>query len=478
MLFSSPVFLFLFLPAVLGLYLVMPRALRNGFLLLASLFFYWWAEPRFWPVLLGAIAVNYGLGLAMAGAPSRPAAARWLALAVTANVGLLAVYKYGNFARDNLNAVLAAVGAEPSAFKRMALPVGVSFFTFKAISYFVDVYRGQAPVQRNPLRLALYIAHFPELIAGPIVRYQHAAPQLASHPTALDDLAWGVRRFVIGLGKKLMIANTLAGPADAIFGLPAEQLTPGLAWLAVVCYTGQIYFDFSGYSDMALGLARMFGFRFLENFDYPYVSRTITEFWRRWHISLSTWLRDYIFLPLGWAENRFTRGRTNQNLLIVFFLCGLWHGASWTFVAWGVYHGAWLVVERRGLARWLAARWRPVQHAYALLVIGVGWVLFRATTLAQAGAVLSAMAGFSPGTGSDYDAVLYLDASVLAALAGAVVGSMPVVPWLAAWRGRVASPVLGAALDLGGATVLVLGLVVSLMLSAAGTHNPFIYFRF
>jgi alginate O-acetyltransferase complex protein AlgI len=478
MLFSSPVFLFLFLPVVLGLYLFAPRPLRNGLLLLASLFFYWWAEPRFMPVLLGAIAANYALGLAMAGAASRPLAARWLALAVAANVGLLAVYKYGNFARDNLNSLLAAFGAEPSAFKRVALPVGISFFTFKAISYLVDVYRGQAPVQKNPFRLALYIAHFPELIAGPIVRYQHAAPQLAEHPVTVDNLAWGARRFVIGLGKKLMIANTLAGPADAIFGLPGEQLTPGLAWLGVVCYTGQIYFDFSGYSDMALGLARMFGFRFLENFDYPYVSRTITEFWRRWHISLSTWLRDYIFLPLGWAASPLTRGRTNQNLLIVFFLCGLWHGASWTFVLWGVYHGAWLVLERRGLARWLAARWRPIQHAYGLLVVAVGWVLFRATTLAHAGAVLGAMAGFPVGAASDYDAALYLDATVLAALAGAVVASLPVAPWLAAWRARVASPLLGAALDLGGATALALGLVVSLMLSAAGTHNPFIYFRF
>src|SRR5712692_3341667 len=397
MVFSSPIFLFLFLPIALAVNFALPVRLRNLWLLIMSLIFYGWGEPRFVLVMIASIVVNFALGLWVDRVRARPAA-RWvMALGVALNIGLLAVYKYANFIVDNLNVILAGLGSAPIHLTPIALPIGISFFTFQAFSYVIDVQRRDGPVQKNPMDLALFVSLFPQLIAGPIVRYRNVAAQIVERTITRERFARGVERFVIGLGKKMLIANTVAVPADAIFAIPADQLTAGLAWLGVVCYALQIYYDFSGYSDMAIGLGLMLGFHFPENFNYPYISRSLTEFWRRWHISLLTWFRDYLYIPLG--SSRGTPARTYMNLLVVFFLCGLWHGAAWTFVAWGLYHGLFLVIERLGAGRWLE-RWpAPARHGYALLVVIVGWVFFRSATLGDAGRFLAAMAGFATGSG-------------------------------------------------------------------------------
>jgi alginate O-acetyltransferase complex protein AlgI len=325
---------------------------------------------------------------------------------------------------------------------------------------------------------ALYLLLFPQLIAGPIVRYRDIATQLSARVVGLDGFATGIRRFVIGLGKKMLIANIVAGPADRLFALPTGELTAAHAWLATVCYTLQIYFDFSGYSDMAIGLAQLFGFRFKENFNYPYVSQSIQEFWRRWHISLSAWFRDYLYVPLG--GNRVAPGRVYLNLVTVFFLCGLWHGASWTFVVWGLYHGAFLVLERLGLAAWLGRIPRALRHVYALLVVMVGWVFFRAESLTGAAGLLRAMAGFSPADPTAYGVTWYLTPELLLAIAAGIAGSAPVWPALAARWARTSpdGPALGPLAS--GLTCAALAAIFAgcAMLIAAHTYNPFIYFRF
>jgi alginate O-acetyltransferase complex protein AlgI len=476
MVFSSPVFLFLFLPAVLAAYALAPRPLRNAVLLAASLVFYAWGEPRFVLVMLASIAVNYLLALGVAAAPGPRLAGLGLALAVAANLALLGWFKYAAFAAVTLNQGLALLGQDPLAVPRVVLPIGISFFTFQALSYVIDVARRQVPAQRNPLTLALYIALFPQLVAGPIVRYRDVARQLEARPHGLERFALGVRRFAVGLGKKVLVANTLAGPADAVFALAPGELTPAVAWLGALCYAGQIYFDFSGYSDMAIGLGHLFGFHFLENFAHPYTARSLTDFWRRWHISLSTWFRDYLYIPLG--GSRTTPGRVYRNLAVVFLLCGLWHGASWTFAAWGLYHGAFLVLERRGLGAVLAAAPRPLQHAYALLVVVAGWVLFRAPSLGHAVRYLAAMAGQPVGGGLPDTVAAYLTPPVALALLAAAVGSGPLLGRLARWERERASPGARLALRAAGDAGLLLVLLAAAAQLAAGTHNPFIYFRF
>jgi len=476
MVFSSPIFLFLFLPIVLAVNFLLPIRLRNLWLLIMSLIFYGWGEPRFVLVMIASIVVNFALGLWVDRVRGRPAARRVMALGIALNIGLLAVYKYANFAVDNLNTVLAALGAAPIPLAPIALPIGISFFTFQAFSYVIDVERRDGPVQKNPLDVALFVSLFPQLIAGPIVRYRDVAAQIVERTITCEGFTRGVERFLIGLGKKMLIANTVAVPADAIFAIPADQLTAGVAWLGVVCYALQIYYDFSGYSDMAIGLGLMLGFHFLENFNYPYISRSMTEFWRRWHISLSTWFRDYLYIPLG--GNQRAPARTYFNLVVTFFLCGLWHGAAWTFVIWGLYHGLFLVIERLGAGRWLE-RWpAPARHGYALAVVLVGWVFFRSATLADAMRFLAAMAGLGSGSGIEYHPALYLNAELILILAAGIVGSTPLLPALARLRERIQAAGLGLAVE--AVRVLGLGAILwgSAMLMAAGTYNPFIYFRF
>ncbi|HEX8145338.1 MAG TPA: MBOAT family O-acyltransferase [Pyrinomonadaceae bacterium] len=482
MLFTEPLFLFLFLPALLGLYFVSPKGARNFLLLCASLLFYAWGERTYVVVLLSSIFLNYICGLFIGRARAARRRRLFLLGGIGGNLLLLITFKYARFLIANLNELSAMTGFNPWPLPGIRLPIGISFFTFMGMSYLVDIYRNQLRAETNLNTFALYITLFPHLIAGPIVRYSDIAKELVERFVSRAEFAAGVRRFIIGFGKKMLIANTVAFPADIIFNAPADQLTAGLAWLGLVCYTLQIYFDFSGYSDMAIGLAKMFGFHFPENFDYPYIADSVTNFWRRWHISLSTWFRDYLFFPLG---VRGPRWRIYLNLLIVFFLCGLWHGASWNFVVWGLFHGAFLVIERLGLAAWLQKRPRALRHLYALLVIMTAWVFFRAETLSDALSFLRAMMGFGHGAGLAYNPAMYLNTELSLALTLGVLGSMPLLPALRRWQEGLVGDGQGAR----GAFVeaaerflcfaaLVLIFIASAALSAAGTYNPFIYFRF
>jgi len=480
MLFSSTIFLFAFLPVVLTVHFL-SRNLRwrNGVLLAASLFFYAWGETAYGIVLLVSIVVNHALGIGLDRRRGSASGRRLLGLAVTFNLLLLGAFKYANFLADNLDLALATLGVGPIALAPVHLPIGISFFTFQALTYVVDVHRGMVPAQRRLARTALYIALFPQLVAGPIVRYREIAAQLGERRIALSDLDEGIRRFVVGLAKKLLIANTLAVPTDAIFAVPAGELHFSIAWLGVACFALQIYFDFSGYTDMAIGLGRCFGFRFPENFDLPYTARSVREFWRRWHITLSTWFRDYLYIPLG--GNRRSAIRTHGNLLLVFFLCGLWHGASWSFVVWGLWHGGFMVLERSRLGAGLERAPVVFRRGYTLLVVLIAWVFFRADDLPHALALLSAMSSPGHAAGSAYPLALYLNGKVLFFGALAVVGSTPV--WAAALRqlsARRLAAATPASNGLGGlrlvaSSLLLLACAMSL---AAGTHNPFIYFRF
>ncbi|MCE9613345.1 MAG: MBOAT family protein [Lentisphaerae bacterium] len=485
MVFSSTVFVFLFLPLVLLANLALPRLwMRNLWLLIASLFFYAWGEQDFALVMVASILMNYVLGLLVYRFRDRRHAARgMLGLAVALNLALLGAYKYANFLADNLNLLLRIAGRPEIHLSPVHLPIGISFFTFQALSYVVDVYRGDARVQRNPLNFGLYVSLFPQLIAGPIVRYKDVDAQIDNRATSFELCSSGVRRFVIGLAKKMVLANTFARVADRVFDLPAAELTAGVAWTGALAYALQIYFDFSGYSDMAIGLGRILGFRFLENFNFPYTATSIRDFWRRWHLSLSTWFRDYLYIPLG--GNRGSAARTGFNLVLVFFLCGLWHGASWTFVLWGLYHGLFLLIERTPWSAGLSRLPRPLQHLYALLAVLVGWVLFRATSLPHALAFLGAMAGQASGDGIVLHSAMLWNREFVLTFAVGLIAATPVWPALAERAHRAAQdggPAAGwmhalgqVVLDLAVLPVL---FIFCAMLLARGTYNPFIYFRF
>jgi alginate O-acetyltransferase complex protein AlgI len=483
MVFSEPSFLFVFLPILLGLYFLAPRnvGFRNGLLLLASLVFYAWGERSFVFVLLVSVTFNYAMGRLIGAMREGPRGRLSIAIGIGGNLLLLGAYKYANFVADNLNVVLSGLHLRQIEIPRIPLPIGISFFTFHSLSYLIDVYRGQFPAQRNVLDIGVYITLFPQLIAGPIVRYKDIAAQIARRVVSGASFRYGVRRFIIGLGKKVLIANSVAWPADQIFAIPAQQLTSGLACFGVLSYTLQIYFDFSGYSDMAIGLGRMFGLEFRENFNYPYVAASVTEFWRRWHVSLSTWFRDYLYVPLG--GNRVGPLRVYANLLTVFFLCGLWHGASWTFVVWGLFHGAFLVLERAGWMRRLTSR-PALSRVYTMGVVMVGWIFFRAPSLRQGLAILKAALGGAQGTGVEYHISMYLDNQVALAILAGVIGSFPVAQLLSLWvdRQRSREGGTGAVFEItyaGMVTVFLGGvLLASLVIAAAGMYNPFIYYRF
>ena len=467
MLFTSIEFLFLFLPVVLAVYYVLPFrwGLKNLWLLAASLGFYAWGEPRFVFVMVASIAFNYFAALAIEAlrVRGRARAARWaLALGVCGNLLLIGAYKYLNFVTATLRDWFPFLqGAVPQT--SILLPIGISFFTFQALSYVIDVSRGE-PAQRNPFSLALFIALFPQLIAGPIVRYTTVADQIRERRTTWDQFASGVFRFVVGFNKKMLLANVMAEVADAAFaGVPGSA---AFAWFGALCYTLQIYFDFSGYSDMAIGLGKMFGFSFLENFSYPYVSRTVTEFWRRWHISLGSWFRDYVYFPLG--GSRVGRGRLVLNLAVVWFLTGVWHGANWTFILWGVLYGVAITAEK--LSGWtkrvdgsraLRAVYRPV----TLLLVVLGWVLFRSDSISAAGGYLAAM--FGSGVPLVDGSAVFWSREVVVPFAVAIAGSTPVLK-------RIGSPVAAAV----GYAVQFALFVVSISCLVMNAHNPFIYFNF
>jgi len=483
MVFSSPLFLFLFLPVVLTVYYLLPTLrTRNGWLLLVSLLFYAWGEVGFILLLLVSTLANFELGKWVERCEKDAERKTAVAVAVVVNVGFLAWFKYAGLAVASLDAGLKLFGFGALPVPHLALPIGISFFTFHALSYVIDIYRRKSRAARDPRDTALYIFFFPQLVAGPILRWNAIAPQLERRPFDRAELAEGARRFVGGLAKKTIIANAVARSADDIFALPASQLSAPVAWLGLVCYTLQIYFDFSGYSDMAVGLGKMFGFKFIENFNFPYTAQSIRDFWRRWHISLSTWFRDYVYIPLG--GNRVSAARNHFNLVAVFFLCGLWHGASWTFVAWGLCHGIFLVLERTAWGTVVDRLPRPLRHLYTLLVVMMCWVLFRADTFSGASHYFATLFGAGQVVHAQ-PWQRYAGNEVIWALALGTVFSMPL------WAGikntgerlaRILPPkfhglYFGAGQLLEIVLVIVL-LVISSAWLAGGTYNPFIYFRF
>jgi alginate O-acetyltransferase complex protein AlgI len=478
MVFSSLVFLYLFLPAALLGHFALPAKLRNLWLLICSLGFYAWGEGWFVLVMLAGIAFNYVAALAIeafaVGSGSRRLV---LAAAIILDLAPLIFFKYIRFLLENLHAAAAPLGWDSPVVDGIHLPIGISFFTFQGISYLIDVYRADVRAQRDPIAYGSYKSMFPQLIAGPIVRYRDVAESLDRRGVPLADIASGIERFVIGLGKKVLLADLVAIPADRAFALDPSQLTTPMAWIGCACYTLQIYLDFSAYSDMAIGLGRILGFRFPENFAYPYAAASIRDFWRRWHISLSSWFRDYLYVPLG--GSRGGPARTARNLLIVFVLCGLWHGAQWTFLIWGLWHGVFLAAEHAGSRYVGRVRFpAPISTAYVIAVALVGWVFFRADSFQHAAWFLRAMAG----NGAAHDGGALMASCGNDVIAAACIGcaaafgiwpklaglwsrlpSDALVPWLAQ-AGR-----LGRMLCIGSAsTACIIG----------HAYSPFIYFRF
>ena len=470
MLFSSNIFVFAFLPAVLIGYYLVCRTIRwkNYFLLIASLLFYAWGEPLYVLLMIASVAGNYGFGRAIDRCAPGRSRKLWLVLTVVFNLGILFYFKYLNFTVTNINALF---GTQLSV-QKVVMPIGISFFTFQAMSYVIDVYRGRTEVQKNPLYLALYISFFPQLIAGPIVRYSTIEEQILHRTVDMDKFQTGVLRFVQGFAKKVILSNVLAVVSEEAFGLAARQdLTVMLAWLGSLAYTFQIFFDFSGYSDMAIGLGRMFGFEFEENFRYPYLSRSVSEFWNRWHISLGHWFRDYVYFPLG--GSRVSRGKMIRNLFVVWLLTGIWHGAAWQFILWGVGYGVIISLEKlTGFPRCLKNRWAILGYGvFTFFVVNIGWVFFGARDLQAALYQLGVMFGFR-------------QAPVYNALAQSL--------WNEKWpyfllAAIFSTPAMGAALKRvkqGTAYHIVRSLVYALLLLLAasylamGVYNPFIYFNF
>ena len=468
MLFSSLVFLWIFLPAVLVAYRLLPAGGKNALLLAASLFFYAWGEPVYILLMLVSITLNY-LGGRLLDPLAGAKRAAGLAAVVAANLALLGYFKYYSFAADSLAALF---GRQVLPLREIALPLGISFYTFQAMSYVIDLYRRKIEVQKSWFLLALYVSFFPQLVAGPIVRYSEVAAQLARRETTADGFLYGIKRFLYGLAKKVILANAFAARADEIFALDPAGVGTLLAWLGTLYYALQIYYDFSGYSDMAIGLGSMFGFRFPENFDYPYLSASVSEFWRRWHMTLSSWFKEYLYIPLGGSRKGLAR--TLFNLWVVFLATGLWHGASWQFVAWGAFYAVLLCAERTVLKKPLAAAPKWAGRVYTLFFVLCGWVLFRAPGLRAGLAWLGAM--LLPCSGSAaWPAARYLDGRSLVLLAAGLLLCGPAQALL---------PRLKAALysreSAGWAqTAVLLGLGFGcLVLLVSGTYNPFIYFRF
>lgn len=477
MVFSSTLFLFYFLPAFLGLYWLVPVRLKNGVALGGSLLFYAWGGLSFLALFLASVVVNFFLIRGMAATPERWKQRIYLIISIILNVSMLFYFKYANFFLDNASAVRTALGGEALSWEKIVLPIGISFFTFEKLTYTIDVYRGVNKPLRSFWDFLLYIMLFPKMIAGPIVRFHEIAGQLTDRRAfdTTDEKLAGLFRFGIGLAKKALIANVLGQQADALFKLDPATLSAPMAWLGAVAYTFQIYFDFSGYSDMAIGLGRMMGFQFPENFNNPYVARSITEFWQRWHITLGRWMRDYLYIPLG--GNRVHPSRLYLNLWTVFILSGFWHGAAWNFIAWGAYHGIFLVLDRLFLLK-LARRLGVLSIVPTFAVTVGGWVLFRADSLTHGLAYLRAMLPL-PAT-VPAAPLPYLTAEVWGTL-GLAAAICFGAAWPRAERAGLtvlarAHFTLGQAALLSAATVVLLLLAVSAIVGS--TFNPFIYFRF
>lgn len=470
MLFSSMTFVFAFLPLVLAGYFLLPKRCRNGVLLLFSLLFYAWGEPEYVFLMIGVTAANYAGALML----KRFAKFKKLiaALTVTIDLGVLIVFKYTNFILENWELL---AGKEVLPWK-IVMPIGISFYIFQSLSYLIDVYRGEIAPQKNFLKLLLFISCFPQMIAGPIIKYHDVAASLDKREENFADIAYGLKRFAVGLSKKMLIANTLGSIADRVFEGNGIYYPAWMSYVGVLAYMFQIYYDFSGYSDMAIGLGAVFGFKFMENFNYPYISGTVTEFWRRWHISLSTWFKEYLYIPLG--GNRVAAWRNTLNLLIVFLATGIWHGASWNFVLWGLWHGVFLMVEKflKLHKRQLHRFQRVITHIYTLLVVYFGWVLFRAESLGDALAMVKRMFGMAEKELVLVPWQMFLTNEEIMAFLAALVLTFPVVgDWAGVSAKRREIPEWRSWAVNGGLIIL---FMLSALRIAGTTSNPFIYFRF
>lgn len=471
MVFSSIVFIFYFLPVVLLVYYLAPDKAKNVVLLIASLVFYAWGAPDFFPIFIASMICNFLITNKMHNIEAPKGRKGWLAVSMVLNISLLAYFKYMNFFVDNVNALLQLTNHAAIQFTRVALPVGISFFTFQSISYTIDVYRKVSEPLRRWYDYMLYISLFPQLIAGPIIRYNTIADQLVSRSIPMEDRVGGFMRFTVGLGKKVLIANTLAVFADEVFAMDFGSMSSGTAWLGILAYTFQIYFDFSGYSDMAIGIGRMLGFRFGENFNVPYISQSISEFWRRWHITLGGFMKEYLYIPLG--GNRVSRGRTYFNLWVVFLISGLWHGASWNFVLWGVFHGTFLILDRLFMLDILKKMGRIPSILLTFLVVVLGWVVFRAETVGDAWHFYQALFAFRQG------ATAAVAPQFLLFLLLAVFFSFSPVSRLGdKCMGALYSETHSKGVTIALFTVSMLLFFLSVGNLAVTDFNPFIYFRF
>ncbi len=469
MLFSSMTFVFIFLPIVLVLYLVTKKELHNPILLIASIIFYAWGEPKYLAIMLLTILINYFGAIAIDKFKNHKKLL--LTGTIIANMAFLIYFKYFNFLIDNCNNIFHS---HIHALD-IVMPIGISFYTFQALSYVVDVYRGDCNVQKNIYKLALYICLFPQLIAGPIVKYHDVAEQIDSREVNFEKVDLGVKRFIIGLSKKMLLANTLGAIADKIFAQDPHTFTHLTAWIGSIAYSFQLYFDFSGYSDMAIGLGLIFGFRFMENFNYPYISKSITEFWRRWHISLSTWFKQYVYISLG--GNRCGKLKTLRNLGIVFLLTGIWHGAAWNFIIWGLWHGFFIILEKiinikefeQKYTKWWI---KTLQHIYCIFVFLIGWVMFRADNMSYAWEYLMNMFGVLKIHTNEivYALPYYIDTVEVITFIAAILCSIPLFNKILEIKNKA------------GKILINIWLMFLFLLSAAtiasGTYNPFIYFRF
>lgn len=469
MVFSSNLFIFFFLPLIIWGYYFVGKRFQNAFLLIVSLLFFAWSQPQFVWVILVSIFVNYCGALVVS--YYKQGITRRIGLIVTIgiNLGLLFYFKYFNFVVDSINSLFKT----SFEIEQIILPIGISFFTFQGLSYVFDVYQEDVKIQKNPFKVALYILCFPQLIAGPIVKYGDIALEIDNRSVDLDDFVCGLERFIIGFAKKAVLSNSMAIDVDKIWERGIEQNTIAIAWLGALCYTLQIYYDFSGYSDMAIGLGRIFGFHFNENFNLPYISKSITEFWRRWHISLSSWFREYVYIPLGG-----NRKHVYLNLAIVFLLTGIWHGASWTFMLWGVWHGVFILIERFVKKNKLISSNRFLQilgNMYTLFVVGVGWVLFRAPSIKEAIHYIQTMFGIALGDMPGFTVAYYLNKwNIFNIVVGILLATT--IP------GKIADKLKNICSEkvyfTGKKILLLLLFYFSLIRVVAGTYNPFIYFQF
>ncbi|EJE7233548.1 MBOAT family protein [Clostridium sporogenes] len=471
MVFSSQIFIFIFLPLTLIIYYTLGNILSNNIFkncisLFASLIFYSWGGIKYLPVLCSSIFINYIFGLIIDKLKDKKRFKKFfLLIGIILNLVLLFYYKYYDFAIGNIN----RISNVSFQFKEIALPIGISFFTFQGMSYIIDIYRKDAKVNKNIISVALYISFFPQLIAGPIVKYKDIDNQIRKRKETMEYFSYGIERFVIGLSKKVIIADTIAGIADTIFSLSNVGIDQPTAWLGAICYTFQIYFDFSGYSDMAIGLGYLFGFKFMENFNYPYISKSITQFWRRWHISLSTWFKEYLYIPLG--GNR--KGNTYLNLFIVFLVTGLWHGASWNFIAWGIWNGIFIIIEKIiNKKRWYIKIPCFIKTTITMFIVILGWVLFRANGLMDAINYLSIMFGINKATTVTYQFSYFVNKKLVFWMIISIIGSTPISGnMLRLYKNKKKFEMLK--------TIFIgILLIISIIFIVNSTYSPFIYFQF